>query len=65
MSEIEFHVEGQKAQSPGRWEDLGIHYTEEQAREYMEDYKRCIPAWSSGWLGFRVVRVTITREPLS
>ncbi len=68
MNEItcSFIVEGQRAQNANRWDAVGAHPTEAQARADEKDYREFTESRKGevGWLDFRVVRETTTREVL-
>lgn len=54
---------GQRKQDPRRWDAIGHNAdTEDEARAEERSYREYMAAEKTGWLDFRVVRVTTTRE---
>lgn len=66
-SEVSTHwlLEGQRKQDPRRWDVIGHNAdTEDEACTEERGYREYMASEKTGWLDFRVVRVTTTREIL-
>lgn len=63
---VHFELEGQHLQDPSRWSIIGKHHrTSFLAGQSMGIYRGWNKEGNSGWLDFRIVRVTSTREIIS
>lgn len=64
-SVVRFQLEGQRKQDPRRWDEIApAQADEESARAEEAGYRDYMANEKTGWLDFRVVRVTTTREVL-
>ena len=64
-SSVRWILEGQYKADPRRWDPIGWPFeSEEDARHEERHYREYWATMRTGWLEFRVVRVTTTREIL-
>lgn len=67
-SEVSTHwiLEGQRKRNPAIWDAIGggNFDSETEAREEEKGYRDYMESGDSGWMDFRVVQVTSTREIL-
>lgn len=63
---IHWLLEGQRKQDPRRWDAIAAPSTSEvEARDEERSYRNYMASEKTGWLDFRIVRVTTSREILS